>query len=257
MIGKFRSRYRFIRGLSDIFVAKRRIATYSSKVLSIAPASLIAYWPLDEISGTNARNLQGVVARDGTFARDVATMTTGVGPAGGTAPLFDGTNDYCDIYSTDLNTAFNGGEGTLAGWIKVFGVGIWTDSTSRMLFQLRADASNRVFITRQTTDNQILSDFIGGGTADTEFHNGLNSTDWLHFAIAWSVTTNEVRHYLDGSLTETDTGVGTWAGDLSATETIIGASATTPTGMFNGYLADIAIWTTALSAAQILDLATV
>ena len=119
-----------------------RGGSYMGKVLGIGGGP-IAYWPLSESSGTNAVNEQGTAARDGTFARNVTTMGTGTGIGdGNTAPDFDGTNDYCDVYSVSFRDAFNGAEGTVSLWAQVSGVGIWTDSTRHDLVMLYADASN-------------------------------------------------------------------------------------------------------------------
>ena len=42
-------------------------ATYYKKVLATEPANLLAYWPLNEGSGSVADNLEGTAARDGAY----------------------------------------------------------------------------------------------------------------------------------------------------------------------------------------------
>jgi len=51
----------------DILLADTGPNGYINKVLSIQPNNLLAYWPLNETSGTNADNAEGTATRDGTY----------------------------------------------------------------------------------------------------------------------------------------------------------------------------------------------
>ena len=230
------------------------VPTYSEKVLATQPANLIGYWPLDETSGTNADNLEGAAARDGTFARDVSTMTTGVGIGdGNTAPLFDGTADICDIYSASFSTAFSGLEGTLSIWMKVLNVGTWTDGVNRVSANLEVDSNNLIRTLQSSTNNRYVNLMkIVGGDNRTNY-DAQSQTGWFHAAITWSDSGNEMIDYLDGSGT-TITPIGTWVGDLASALTRIGGKSSI---FWSGFLAHCAVWDTPLSAAQIAALATV
>ena len=81
----------------------------TQKVITTQADNLIVYWPLWETSGTTIDNYEGTAARDGTYS-SVTLGETGIGD-GKTSPRFDGTNDYCAIHTTSLQSAFNGAEG--------------------------------------------------------------------------------------------------------------------------------------------------
>ncbi len=223
--------------------------TYTRKVLSYDP---IAYWTLAESSGTEAHCLVNS-AQNGT-ATGVTWGQSGIGDRL-TCPQFDGTNDYVNVYSTTLRDAFNGAEGTIALWLRVSGVGVWTDSTARYFFRIYAGTNDEIYLSRVTTDNALIGIYRAGGTNKALYPTS-SSVDWLHFAITWSASADEVRVYLSGSqFGSIQTGLGTWGGTI--TSIMIGAGTAVPAAVWDGYIAHAALWTTPLSAAQISDLASV
>jgi len=232
--------------------------TYTEKVLSYGP---IAYWPLAEKSGTVGYD-QVASAQNGTYARDVATMGTGVGIGdGNTAPDFDGTNDYCDIYTATFIGRFDGAEGTLALWAKVSGAGVWTDGAGRRPIQLRVDAANRIYIDKAAVNNTIDFLYQAGGTVETVTINPITDLTWMCFALTWSKSagaSGEVKAYYNGAQTgATQVGLGVWAGALAASATSLGAGGTGPFNPFDGYVAHGAIWDRPLAPVEIAALAIV
>jgi hypothetical protein len=110
------------------------------KVLSYSPTD---FWPMNEASGTTAVNLVNA-ARNGTYGRDVSTMTTGPGIGdGGTAPLFNGTDDYLDV--TAANATFNGGEGSFSVWVRADAT-TDNDAVLRRILRVVVDGSNWVIV---------------------------------------------------------------------------------------------------------------
>ena len=77
--------------------------SYLDTVAAIETSNLIAYWPLRELTGTDADNYEVTASRDGTYTNVTLANTTG--PMSGDAPKFDGSTSYVDIYSSSLNTA--------------------------------------------------------------------------------------------------------------------------------------------------------
>jgi hypothetical protein len=228
---------------------------YADKVLSTATANLIAYWPLWEASGSTADNYEGTAARDGSYT-GVTLGQAGIGD-GRTCPLFDGTNDYVDIYTTSFRDAFDGGEFTASLWARVYDSGVWTDGDSRWTFRLEVDSSNMIHI-RQVDNNQLDYRYEAGNTRETIAKADITTTGWMHLALTASATADEVKAYYGGSQEgSTQTGLGTWAGNLDANKTVIGAVNDTPASAWHGYLAHIAIWATPLTAAEISNLSTV
>lgn len=209
--------------------------TYSGKVLSYSP---IAYWKLNETSGTAA--VCSVDSnQNGTYARDVSTMgtSTGIGD-GNTAPTFDGSQDFVNIYTTTFRDAFSGAAGTAMIWAKVFNVGVWTDAdNTRRFFELRVDGNNRVEHYKDG-NNSIKWVYEAGNTTETLSKGSMTTTGWFHTAVTWTKAGERVKYYLDGaSAGNDDVNLGTWAGTLSTTETCIGSNDTAPNFLWHGYLA--------------------
>jgi len=234
--------------------------SYSGKILGTAAANLIGYWPLWETSGATADNLEGTAARDGAYTG--VTLNSSTGPDGKPVPLFDGANDFVDIYSASLNTAFSGAEGTAAIWVKVSAAGVWTDSTARYPLTLKEDANNSVIISKFTTDNTIRFAYEANNVIEPVADTSIGgSTAWNHLAVTWSKSsggTGEVKGYINGvQVGTTQQTLGVYAGELFINTTVIGAVSNAPASAWSGWLAHCAVWTTPLTLAQILALATV
>lgn len=230
---------------------------YYQKVLSINSANLITYWPLWETAGLTADNLEGTAARDGTYNGVTLNSTTFTN--GDPAALWDGSNDYCNIYSASLDGVFNGQLGTIAAWIKMANAGVWTDGQARDIFRIRVNSSNYLDILRTTTNNELQWTYVAGGTTKVRQDTSIGgSTAWHHVAMTWNRASDRMRAFLDGSQIGADlTGLGAWAGNLAANNTLIGAATTGPVVVWSGYIAHVPVWSSELTPAQIADLATV
>jgi hypothetical protein len=241
---------------SRIAVASFFGASYYKKVLGTEPADLIGYWPLSERSGSVADNLEGTAARDGAYT-GVTLGEAGIGD-GWPAPYFDGANDYCNIYSASLAGAFDGAEGTMALWVKPADAGVWVDGTQDLFMVLWVDANNSAYILKETTSNRCLWRYEAGGSVKSMRETGISSVDWQHFALTWSASADQTKAYLDGvQVDSTQTGLGVWAGSLFSSNCVIGGLNLTPSSPWPGYLAHAAVWTKALTAAQVLNLGAV
>ena len=240
-------------GISPAFSSNS--PSYKNKVLGIQPANLIAYWPLDELSGAVADNTEGTAARDGTYT-GVTFGQPGIGD-GNTCPLFDGANDLVAIYSDSLRDAFDKDKGTLAIWFKVSGPGVWTDGVWRYCAQLHADNSNYIVLAKTNTNNQFLFRYRAGGL-NKQVQLIISDTGWNNAAITWDTAVDEVKAYINGAQTgATQSSLGAWAGNLTATGTRLGAATAGPTLIWDGPLAHVPVWTTPLVLADIQSVATV
>ena len=213
--------------------------SYMDKVLGTQPGNLILYHPMNEPSGS--------VAKDYSAEGNVGAYTgvtlgqPGIGD-GNTCPFFDGANDFNHMYSAGLNADFNGKEGTIACWAKVNAAGIWTDSTARFGIGLYIDGNNFVYISRRTTNNNLQFLYQAGAVYSIENDSGHSETDWMHLALTFSKsagTTGEVKSYFNGSQVGlTKINLGTWAGNLNANQTNVGCSDNSgPTSVWHGWLA--------------------
>jgi len=222
---------------------------YNAKLLGYAP---IAYWPLWEASGSQAMDISG----NGHHGEHVG-VTLGQQQGDFTCPLYDGTLDYTDIYTTSFRDAFNGAEGTILIWGKLFDVGVWTDAAERVLIRLAVNAQNRIQIRKTTTANRLHLLYEAGDSARYQAIDGLTTLDWFSVGITWSKTagaTGESKYFLNGvQQGGTDVNLGVWAGVLGAGGTVIGAELTTPQGPWYGWLAHGAVWDRALSVLAMAD----
>jgi hypothetical protein len=223
---------------------------YIDKVKALNP---IVYFPLYEASGSTIEDLSGSDL-DGSYT-GVILGQTGIGD-GNTSPLFDGANDYGDIYTVGFKDAFDGGEGTAAVWVRVYDASVWTDGDNvRRFFILKASSTNFIRC-RKTGNNQIGWEYRANNVTESVLKGSMTTTDWFHMAMIWSATADEVKYYYDGVQEgTTDTTLGVWAGDLGENTTLLGASSKTPAAIWHGYLAHFAVWDSALTAAQIATLA--
>jgi hypothetical protein len=231
------------------------IFDYTNKVKALSP---IAYWPLAEASGTTVLDESGN-GRNGVYkaAGEPLLGQPGIGD-GRTAPLFDGTNDFANVFSASLAAAFSGAEGTVACWCQVANAGVWTDATTRRALYLQADTNNRVILNKTITNNQVTGFHIAGGTSKQVLFNTTGPLTWFHLAMTWSKSADQMKFFVNGTQQgATQTGLGTFVGSLAATTTTIGAADTVGTAPWAGSLAHAAVWATPLSPTQIASLAVV
>src|SRR3972149_4677456 len=81
--------------------------TYAEKVLATEPSNLLAYFICGEASGTVMQEEKNNY--DGAYT-GVTLGQTGIGD-GNTCPLFDGANDYGNLYTAGLAGGVSGAAG--------------------------------------------------------------------------------------------------------------------------------------------------
>lgn len=227
---------------------------YSEKLLAYSP---VAYWILGETEGPTADNAEGTSARDGTYSGSGITYNqTGIGDGRG-APLFNGSAGYVNIFSSSLATAMNELQGTLMAWIKVASAGVWTDAATRVVANLELDTNNRIYMCKLSANNTFVFRYVGTGVDSEVSTTALGgNTNWIHVAQTWSDSADEFKAFINGSQEGTTQTLETWnGGDIDTA--LIAALSATPTLLWNGYIAHVAVWNSPLTPAQIADLASV
>jgi hypothetical protein len=239
---------------SEVISAMLGNMPYWKRIKYMRLASLVAYWRLNESEGSTAEDSSG-----NNF--DGTVTGTGWGQAGigdgSTAPLFNGTNAWINVYSTGLRDAFNPSAGTLFAWFRVSGVGVWSDGTTDYMVDFEADSDNRVILRKDSTSNKVFGGYKAGGT--TKFVQDTITPDagWHSLAVTWDTDADQVKVFLDGAqLGSTQTGLGTWAGNLASNGVTIGSLYGTAM-YWDGCLAHVALWDVALTPAEIAMLAEV
>ena len=225
---------------------------YMSKVLSIEPANLIRYYPMDEPAGSVSFDRSG--KDDHGVYTGVTLGQPGIGD-GRTCPLFDRTNDLNNIHSAALNTDIDLAEMTFHVWCKV-SAGGWAGVEAAIL-GIRVDVDNYYLLRISSAANQldILRNGAGEGV-QARSKTSYSPAGWFPVAFRASENADELELFTDGvSAQAAASGLGAMTGVLNADFNVIGALNTTPAIPFGGYLAHPVLWTTALADAQIANLA--
>lgn len=223
-------------------------SAYGAKIAALGP---IAFWPMDEPSGSVAFDRSGN-GRNGAYT-GVALGQPGVD--GRTSAGFDGATSYNNVLGASLAAAFNGSEGSIALWAKVSGSGVWSDGVLRRLFHLTVDASNQLSIFKSTANNRVDMVYLAGGVTKTVITTGLTSLGFIHFGLTWGKSADAVKAYVGGAQSgATQTGLGVWAG--VPTLMIVGAGSLIPANVMSGAEAYGAVFARALSSAEMLSAAT-
>lgn len=235
-----------------------RSRVYTEKVNRLLP---IAYWPLAD--GGSVVTDESGNGRHGTYSNATLntqsiTVPSHVGERivpltdGRSAASFNGSTSYANIYSVSLANAFNSQTGTLLAWINLSGAAL-AETAFKRAVGFRVDANNDVYIQKTSTANQMQAGYVAGGTGKSI--NITVTQGWHVIALTWDKPNDEVKAYYDGvQQGVTQTGLGTWAGSLSSTAVIIGARLTTPDQLFNGLIAHVAVFSSVLTPAQVLNL---
>jgi hypothetical protein len=210
--------------------------------------NIVGYWPLSDQSGSIAHEYTGKLTT-GVYS-NVSLGQPGIGD-GRTSGLYNGSTSFCNIYSAALAAAFNNQNGTIIIWPKITAA-VWGDSTVRRFFNIEADGSNRISASKLTAANQFSMTYLAGGVSKTVTVTTSGPTIFFSCALTWDVINNAVKVYFNGIQSGiTQTGLGTWAGALAATLTVIGATSTVPAVVMSGSLAHAILLNRTATAAEI------
>ncbi len=228
-------------------------SAYIRKVLALETDDLILFQPMGELSG-------GIAYDESAEENDGAYTGVTLGQPGfdgiTNCPLFDGANDYNNIYSAGFNADFDGQEGTFSIWGRVSALSVWTDSAARAMFTLLVSGDHYLQVSKRPTDNNLLWLYRADSTNKSVSSLGYTEIDWFHIALTWSLGEDEVKAFYNGSqVGSTQSGLGTWAGNLGVTNCCVGAEITTPTSVWDGWLSMPIVWKKALTPTQIATLA--
>ena len=164
---------------------------------------------------------------------------------------FDGTDDYL----IGSPVAASAQQGTISAWIKTLASG----SSQTIFNSSDTSVDNTWFNFRVSSAGKVLVYALqsGGTLKDATGSTTVNDGAWHHVALVSDGSA--YSFYVDGSA-ETVTGTnndGTWLGDLSTlgNATIGRQVRQTASGVqFNGNIDEVAVWDSALSAAQITNI---
>lgn len=235
-------------------LARRSPEPYADRLRRVVGAGLVGHWPLWDASGAVATAINDA-DRNGAYNANVTLGTEGIGD-GRTAASFNGTTSAVNVLSAEAVAAITPDELTVMAWLQVGGAGVWSDATTRRVIYLQAGSSaNRIYIAKRSADATLEVSRSAGGAAKGVVTPAQSALGWLHIAVTVSVTANELRGYLNGEqYGSTQTPVASWAGGALDNMTIGATGYASPSVVWSGSLAHVAIINGALSAAQIAAL---
>lgn len=214
---------------------------------------LIAYWSMQETSGLvaiAAPNISMNGSISGALIGQIATNKLG------NAYLFDAVNDYVNIFTAALQSAFTPNLCTVFQFVKMRDVSVWTDGIERRHLNLAVDNNNHYRLYKPTTSNQYIGRFVSGGTLKSRTITGMTTANFFMVAMSVNKASDRMRTYLNGVQQGADvTGLNVWAGSLAATTTTIGAGSTAGVNPSDAYICHTAIVNAELSAATLLQIA--
>lgn len=217
---------------------------YAKLVRSMFGTSLLAYYPLDETSGTVVYDRSGN-ARNGAYVA-APTLSNLQAPSGKLAPLFNGSTQYINLTTSGLQTAMNLQEFSVSFWLKTDSAARWDSASNVGMFAALVNGSNSLNIFHQgVAAKSLRSTYVAGGVT-AGGNNGLYyPSSWVHITISASKIANEFSLYYNGALVGTYTPVGTWAGVPSSLYfgAITGAT-------MSGWLADLVVTSRPITQAE-------
>jgi hypothetical protein len=235
--------------------ANSNIVTVSLTVSPSAAASLIAYWAMDETSGSIAHDTGALPAND---AATVASPTWVPGRIGN-ALQFNGTTQYAttpDSNDLDITTAI-----TIAAWVKPEKVG--SSNIPQQLVQKASTGGTNGYeigLTGATSTapqkayirfNEASNGDAFRVTSTTLYPT--NGTTWIHIAGTWDGTT--IRFYYNGVAQGTPVA---FAGPIVANTRALslgGPATFDASRLFKGAMDDVRVYNRALSPSEIAALA--
>lgn len=215
--------------------------SYESWILADQP---LGYWPLNEKSGAVAFDVAG--GHNGTYVGGVTPGQAGVPlfgfGAGNYSALFNGTSGYVDIPEGPFNLT---NSMTVMAWVNVSVPTHFTGIVGH------GDSSWRMSV--NTSGEPGGSD--GNSSGDATSSTSIAGSNWHMLAYTYSGVTNVANDgalYVDGVLKANNT-VGALSGN-SLDVWIGGAPDYGTSRLLSGKIAQVAVFTNALSAAQLQKL---
>jgi len=204
--------------------------SYAKKIKNLFGNSIIGYWVGDEPNGAVAIDESGL-GFNGAYT-GVTLGQPGIGD-GLTCPFYDGANDFMQP-PAGFRTAFNGQLFSILWWANITS-SVWADGTNDRFFYFSVNGSNLIAGRKSSIAGNITIDYIAGGTTKgIAFATG-SPTIFFHGAVTVSLVDDALIAYYRGlQVGTTQTGLGTFAGTITAALTTIGADNATPINPFNG-----------------------
>ncbi|MEY3869216.1 MAG: hypothetical protein RLZZ338_3107 [Cyanobacteriota bacterium] len=228
----------------QLALSDQEIEVNSKTLITGNESGLLAYYPLNEATGTEVRDNSGKGANGtvsganwwGCTAPIGYVENPGIPVAGGGTMRFDGVNDY-------IQTPFkipSGDEITIEYWFK----------GSSLQSAVRQQDGNGYIVAGWSAGNlHIIS--TDGGTTGISAGAAATNGSWHHVAMTWKRnTTNGFVSYLDGVLVAQRTSANVALPNITSSTVFIGSIWGT-NEFSKGQIAEVRIWNKARTQAEI------
>ena len=213
------------------------------KELAGTESNLVAYYKLNETSGTTADNAEGTISLDGTLTNMTndywVTSPAFFGPKN--CLDFDGTDDHVDL-GTD--TDFETNHLTVEAWVKPSATQGWQHLVTK---RSEGESANTYFQWSLQTDDTDDTYYFGVNVGGTVYwaNSGVTvSTDWIHLAGTYDGET--VKIYCNGILKTENTNPSGNIHIISSMKVYIATRVdndlTGTIHFFNGKMDEVRIW---------------
>ncbi len=237
--------------IDEVRIYSRALSSIDVRQLAFWTPGPFAYWKFDENSGTSVNDSSGN-NYSGSLLGGMGSSSWVQGKVG-SGLSFDGIDDHINIYSSGFDTSFNHLRGSISAWIRIPTASLWADTSSnRAIIQLAEDTSNFIVIRKTTTPNQLAFVYTAGGVSVSTLYS-TSRTDWFHVALTWDKLADLTNYYVDGTLIDFDTGLGTWSGTgaLGATRANIGSRLSDGTDPFQGFIDDVRVYNFPITSGSV------
>jgi hypothetical protein len=211
-------------------------------VASSARAGLVAWWKLNETSGTMAADSSGN-GHDGTVT---GTAQWSPGRIGG-ALRFDGSTTYVDCGLVNVDTAVTGGI-TVTAWVNITSAGADYKLCSNQQVTSAAGGGFTCGIYNGRLSLDSCSATARNLNRDSD-GSQLTAGAWKHVAFVLDDVANAFREYQDGTLVD-DTPENVSIG-VSTQSFRIGSNSPTLAHYYQGLVDDLRVYDTVLNEAEI------
>lgn len=221
-----------------VFFPAQAASGYSTKILSIEPASLVGYWALDETGGVIALDSSGNNRHAYYFGTALSATTA---PDGYPASYWDGINDQMQWDTSPVTgiNAWNPDSGTLSFWFNFpsqtnYASLIWLDGTTGY-------STDFLGIDYDPGASAILCYFARGGVGGTiSFYPAPGVDEWHNITIVFDASS--FTAYLDATSGGSQT-LSAWTGGNLVSPRIYPGNEV--------HVARVALWSVPLSPDQV------
>ena len=218
---------------------------YSTEVLADGP---VGYWRLNETSGSTVVDSSGN-GLNGTYINS-PSLNQQSRVSGGASVLFNGTTQYASIAHNALLDVTHVNGLTVEIWANFVTATVGNNETiiGRGVATSPIEVPYRIY--DESRNTQIEGGYFGDGAIRVAAISSQASGIWQHMAFTVEAIGSDriVRSYLNGTLQNTSTSTS----DVPARATGLFIGAENNRRFVNAYLAEAAIYPTALSSARLL-----